>query len=71
MKLNDVLGLLKADEITNKTITISVDENGEVAGFSLHDGQKTHEQTLGTRLSDFLGPYNAPQPWKEPYKVTL
>jgi hypothetical protein len=67
MNLNDVLELLKSDEIMDKTITITVNKDGAVTDFSLHDRQKKNSEINFRGLGNGIWPSDA----REPYKVTF
>ncbi len=56
MRLNDVMGLLKSDDIIDKTITITVDKDGCVTDFSLHDNNRFYPKIPKT-YSPEEGPY--------------
>ena len=67
MKLNDVIGLLKSDEIIDKTITITVDKDGSVTDFSLRARREKTNEINFNNLKNNMWPSDV----REPYKVTF
>ena len=71
MKLNDVLGLLKDEEIANKTLVISVDGKGNVTDFSLQYRKNPITPFEEKSIFDIAREYTEEQQSKGPYKITF